>query len=136
MLGYESRGELHELAPELRDELRSHEILDWLLVLRLGINVDFELSRAFDLSQSLQAMIVSATYHKLVLCELVRELGHGDGARDIVIIGSGAYTTEDLAYNWHTRKAEMNNPTQRGIVMVFYSNTYLYTPILTSHRKS
>lgn len=35
--------------------------------------------------------IESSTYHKLVLLELVRDLGNGDGARNLAVLGNGAW---------------------------------------------
>ena len=43
VLGDEGGGELDEGAPELGEELRPHEILDGLLLLRLGVDINVEL---------------------------------------------------------------------------------------------
>jgi hypothetical protein len=43
VLGDEGRGELDEGAPELGEELGPHKVLDWLLLLGLGVDVDIKL---------------------------------------------------------------------------------------------
>ena len=74
VLGDEGRGELQELLAELGNKLVAHKVLDGPLL--VGIRVDINIE------------------HELVLVQLMGHLGNGDGARDIVVGGSGAYTCE------------------------------------------
>lgn len=74
VLGNEGRRELQELLTELGNELVAHKVLDGPLF--VGIRVDINIE------------------NELVLVQLMGHLGNGDGARDIVVGGSGAYNAE------------------------------------------
>jgi hypothetical protein len=94
VLGDHGGLELDKLAPELGDELGPHEVLDGLLLLGVGVDVDVELLPRLSVTRCSKHCATGSTYHKLVLTELVRDFGHCDGARNVIILGSGAWPSE------------------------------------------
>lgn len=124
VLGDEGRGELQELLAELGNKLVAHKVLDGPLL--VGIRVDINIE------------------HELVLLQLMGHLGNGNGARDIVVGGSGAYMRNGVLARGPSIFFTSNSSGCSGksifclsqgammmMALFYYGSTYLRTPGLT-----
>ena len=92
VLGDQGGRELQESRAKLRNDLGLDEVLDDLLLLGVGVNVDIKLqSTLVGCNRKSPWKLHGMTYHKLVLLQLVGHLGHSDGSRHIRVLRSGAY---------------------------------------------
>lgn len=93
VFGDQGRWELEELDPELGDELGADEVLDWLLGIGVGVDVDVELSSSSCSTVGSFSVVGggslpgAATYHELGCLGVMSDLGYGDGAGHISLVG-------------------------------------------------
>lgn len=88
VLSDQGRRELGKLFPQLRNDFGPDKVLNRLLLLGVGVDVNLELCIGSVCMRSVNARRPRATYHKLVFLGIVGNLGDGNGARDFLVVSS------------------------------------------------